>query len=93
MADPKIGELLARQRKAFVAEGAVTLELRKARLQKAIDMLIASGWRVATIWECALKGHGRLSPEAAIDSLTRWICSGDQRLTLERLNTETGDLS
>jgi DNA mismatch endonuclease Vsr len=58
-----------------------------------IDMLIASGWRVATIWECALKGRGRLSPEAAIDSLTRWICSGDQRLTLEGLNTETGDLS
>ena len=42
MVDPKIGELLARQRAAFVAEGAVTLELRKARLQKAVDMLIAS---------------------------------------------------
>ena len=42
MGEAKIGEVLARQRSAFVAEGAVTLELRKARLQKAIDMLIAS---------------------------------------------------
>lgn len=58
-----------------------------------IDMLIASGWRVAAVWECALKGRGKLPPEAVIDSLTRWICSGDQRLTLEGLNTETGDLS
>ncbi|ATG48275.1 very short patch repair endonuclease [Celeribacter ethanolicus] len=58
-----------------------------------IDMLLVSGWRVATVWECALKGRGRLSPEAAIDSLTRWICSEGQRLSLEGLHTETGDLS
>ncbi|MCW2303239.1 DNA mismatch endonuclease (patch repair protein) [Rhodovulum sulfidophilum] len=57
-----------------------------------IGMLLASGWRVATVWECALKGRGRLSPEAVIDSLSRWICSGDQRLNLEGLHTETGGL-
>jgi DNA mismatch endonuclease (patch repair protein) len=58
-----------------------------------IDMLIASGWHIATVWECALKGRGRLSPEVVIDSLARWICSGDQRLTLKGLNTKTGDLN
>lgn len=58
-----------------------------------IDMLLVSGWRVATVWECALKGRSRLSPEAVIDSLARWICSGGQRLNLKGLNTETGDLS
>lgn len=58
-----------------------------------IDTLIGSGWRIAAVWECALKGRRKLQPEAVIDSLARWICSGDQRLTLEGLNKETGDLS
>ena len=58
-----------------------------------IEMLLTSGWRVATIWECALKGRGRLSGEVVIDSLALWLCSGDQRLTLEGLGTKTGDLS
>jgi DNA mismatch endonuclease (patch repair protein) len=55
-----------------------------------IDMLIVAGWRVATVWECALKGRGRLPSEAVIDSLAQWICSGDQRLELEGQHTETG---
>ena len=42
MSEPTINDLLARQRRAFVAEGAVTLEVRKARLQQAIDLLVAS---------------------------------------------------
>ena len=42
MSEPTIEQLLARQRQAFVAEGAVSLETRKARLQKAIDLLVAS---------------------------------------------------
>ena len=42
MGDATINDLLACQRRAFVAEGAVAPEVRKARLQKAIDMLIAS---------------------------------------------------
>lgn len=55
-----------------------------------IDMLIVAGWRVATVWECALKGRGRLPSEAVIDSLALWICSGGQRLALEGQHTETG---
>lgn len=55
-----------------------------------IDMLIVAGWRVATVWECALKGRSRLPSEAVIDSLALWICSGDQRLDLEGQHTETG---
>ncbi len=63
------------------------------RDERNIDTLLASGWRVATVWECALKGRRRLSSEVVIDSLARWICSGGQRLSLEGLHTETGDLS
>ena len=53
-------------------------------------MLRAGGWRIATIWECALKGRGKLPADAVIDSLSDWLCSDGQRLTLEGLKTETG---
>lgn len=53
-------------------------------------MLLAGGWRIATIWECALKGRGKLPADAVIDSLSDWLCSDGQRLTLEGLKTETG---
>lgn len=45
--------------------------------------LLEAGWRVATVWECALKGRGRLSLDAIIDSLAAWICSDAAELTLE----------
>lgn len=53
-------------------------------------MLRAGGWRIATIWECALKGRGKLPADTVIDSLSDWLCSDGQRLTLEGLKTETG---
>ncbi len=55
-----------------------------------IAALLSSGWRVALIWECALKGRGKLPPEAVIDSLIDWLCSADKRLTLEGLTADTG---
>lgn len=55
-----------------------------------IAALLSSGWRVALIWECALKGRGKLPPEAVIDSLIDWLCSGGKRLTLEGLTADTG---
>lgn len=53
-------------------------------------MLRAGGWRIATIWECALKGREKLPADAVIDSLSDWLCSDGQRLTLEGLKTGTG---
>ncbi|SOC89897.1 T/G mismatch-specific endonuclease [Ensifer adhaerens] len=34
-----------------------------ARDKVAVDRLRESGWRVATVWECALKGKTRRKPE------------------------------
>ncbi|WP_186030007.1 very short patch repair endonuclease [Burkholderia gladioli] len=34
-----------------------------ARDRRAIDALVIDGWRVMVVWQCALKGRGRLSPE------------------------------
>jgi len=37
--------------------------------------LLAEGWRVATVWECSLRGLGKLPFEALVSELIRWIAS------------------
>jgi len=49
--------------------------------EAAVAKLIASGWRVAVVWECALKGPGRLDGQTTIQSLATWIRS--DRVSLE----------
>lgn len=39
--------------------------------------------RVAVIWECALKGRGRLPLEHVIDSLSGWLSSDAKELSIE----------
>lgn len=35
----------------------------------------AGGWRLAFVWECALKGRGRLPLPDVIDSISDWLSS------------------
>ncbi len=44
--------------------------------------LLDAGWRVATVWECALKGRQRLSLEELTAHCADWLVSGQQRLTI-----------
>jgi DNA mismatch endonuclease (patch repair protein) len=39
--------------------------------------LAAAGWRVFTVWECALRGRQRLATEAVIIECARWLCSDE----------------
>lgn len=41
---------------------------------RAKEALLADGWRVAIIWECALRGAGR-NTEAVAQSLAEWLRS------------------
>lgn len=50
------------------------LGANRLRDERARDALIAAGWRVATVWECALKECSALS----IARLVEWIRSNDQ---------------
>lgn len=50
--------------------------------RKAVERLRAEGWRVATVWECALKGKSRLEPMAVLDRLSRWLSSNRKVLTV-----------
>lgn len=46
-----------------------------ARDERNRTDLLKSDWRVGVVWECALKGRGRLLPNAVIDSIARWLSS------------------
>jgi DNA mismatch endonuclease (patch repair protein) len=45
--------------------------------------LKTSRWRIATVWECALKGKGRLPLPEVIDSLAAWLSSDGDFLSVE----------
>ena len=40
------------------------------------DALLGSGWRVLTIWECAIRGRGRFSPDWVGRQAVQWLSSG-----------------
>ena len=52
------------------------------RDQKQFSALRKAGWRVATIWECALKGRYRLSVETIADTCAEWLLSNESELGL-----------
>ena len=53
-------------------------ESNVARDAKNYAELMALGWRVATVWECALKSD----PTNASDNLTQWLLSGETTITI-----------
>jgi DNA mismatch endonuclease, patch repair protein len=43
---------------------------RDERVQR---QLLDNGWRVLVVWECALKGTGRMPMERLIERVVRWL--------------------
>jgi DNA mismatch endonuclease (patch repair protein) len=37
------------------------------------EKLFEAGWRIATVWECSLKGRERLRLDDVIDTLANWL--------------------
>jgi DNA mismatch endonuclease (patch repair protein) len=50
--------------------------------QKAVEALLATGWRVAIVWECALKGRTRPDFTETMQQLIAWIHSGKRTITI-----------
>ena len=40
------------------------------------EQLKKDGWRILTIWECAIKGKTRLSPGKIVDASEKWLKEG-----------------
>ena len=53
-----------------------------ARDRAQHSALADAGWRVATIWECALKGRTRLPIEIIAERCAAWLESGERELGL-----------
>ena len=47
---------------------------------KAVQMLLAQGWRVAIIWTCSLKGPNRLTSAIVIERCIRFLQASDQKV-------------
>ncbi|MCA8203106.1 very short patch repair endonuclease [Burkholderia sp. AU33545] len=47
-----------------------------ARDRRAIDGLVRDGWRVMVVWQCTLKGKGRLPPERLCALLSEGVRGG-----------------
>ena len=45
--------------------------------------LLAQGWRVLVVWECALRGRLKLDDAALIERLEEWICGGGQSAQID----------
>jgi DNA mismatch endonuclease, patch repair protein len=46
---------------------------------RSIESLIRAGWRVLTIWECAIKGKERIPIEQISQRIQRWLLSNRKR--------------
>ena len=59
-------------RQAFWQE---KLSGNQARDQRNLALLAGQGWRVAQIWECALKGRQKLAPGEVVGKIADWLRS------------------
>jgi DNA mismatch endonuclease (patch repair protein) len=50
---------------------------------RTIERLRQLGWRVAIVWECALKGKTRRNETETMQTLASWIKSSEESLVIE----------
>ncbi|ELW1648875.1 very short patch repair endonuclease [Enterobacter oligotrophicus] len=53
------------------------------RDKRDVETLLAEGWRVLIVWECALRGRLKLSDVALTERLEEWICGGGQAAQID----------
>lgn len=52
------------------------------RDRQNLNSYIEAGWRVAIVWECALKGRKRLECPHVLEALASWLHGDDRVLTI-----------
>jgi DNA mismatch endonuclease (patch repair protein) len=58
------------------------IEGNRRRDSATISSLLESGWRVAVVWECALKGKHRLQLADLVERCETWLRSNDAVLEI-----------
>lgn len=59
------------------------LQANRNRDRSCEVSLRSMGWRVLTIWECAMKGKGKLSEEAIVEMTIAWLNSESEIGSIE----------
>ena len=52
----------------------------------ATASLSDDGWRIATVWECALKGKGKIKEDDVIEMLSSWLKSEECTISVRGNN-------
>jgi DNA mismatch endonuclease (patch repair protein) len=58
------------------------IQRNMSRDQAAVEALLVSGWRVLTVWECALKGRERRPFTDVLEGVVDWLSSGGPPITI-----------
>ncbi|WP_166037171.1 very short patch repair endonuclease [Sphingosinicella sp. YJ22] len=58
------------------------LESNAARDHRNQAALLEAGWRVAIVWECALRGRGSQAVASVADELAHWARANDKTIEL-----------
>lgn len=61
------------------------IERNRKRDEEVAAMLSESGWRRLVVWECALKGRGKLPFEAVIHQIVDWLQGSTNTLEIRGL--------
>ncbi|MDP3515676.1 MAG: very short patch repair endonuclease [Pseudohongiella sp.] len=59
------------------------LESNRQRDIRSISALAESGWRVGIVWECSIRGKGKLNATDITQILEDWLQSNREQLILE----------
>ncbi|KKN82485.1 hypothetical protein LCGC14_0309070 [marine sediment metagenome] len=69
-------------------EGKIKGNVRRDANTEAV--LVAAGWRVMAVWECAFRGRDRLPEGEALDNVAKWLEAG-RRTGIVRGVANAGD--
>ena len=82
---------LPKTRPGFWASKVAANQSRDETVRSALQ---SENWRIATIWECALKGKRKLDRDKLLISLTDWLKSTDPLFEIKgRQLDDSGSLS
>ena len=62
------------------------IDANRKRDRRNREALVQGGWRVADVWECAIRGRGRLPINRVIDECAEWLRSEEAALDLRGRN-------
>lgn len=57
------------------------------RDKRQLKALAEQDWRIAVVWECALKGKLKMPLDDVVDQLTVWLKSSEQKIEIAGLDS------